>query len=628
MNTENKRKPGRPPKQRNLILYKSGTRMKAYNPDLGVNVNISEKDLQGNVTVYKGLGWDYVNWGRKLTRGGFYNAANCNPFNKPGNPIQPDKKAQLEADYNRDHELARVLDACSRLFEGNIPDDEKPILLRGTWWMRVIGKLFIDEAGAEGISRTRFEKPSGKIWASVNALASQGGGYNYSLEAWSIVKNMRFAPVFCIRMEVSDDNEERDPGAIRDWNPSDLANAILHSLWAHKGVNSCEADVFAVETTPQPPPVASGSLPTSEDTSGDTPLLSGDPDAVSVEEAPEPEIAPRPLPEATPMTQADAQFTGSVIPEATPPAAAGKNWGEIKQTPIWMKGLTSSRELQAPAPLSRILDTVVSHEATRRMTEECRALTEKKDRNEYKRDNLHVWYPSAVFAGRLGGSGKENVIGYTGLGCLDFDNMGSMEEACNVRDDLFMEFPEVLFSAVSASGLGVYALVMLDFDGSEEGYKAALSAAMEAFEAKGFMPDVGCVDATRARYMSSDPDALQRPDGYAPKTFSASTDGGFILPASMLRSCWTNSGRKKKGAGKVYLDEALRRIETAQDGMKDSTITSVMGSVARLIRNYGLDADKTYDKVREVAFACGYCTKKTNDKIKRLGVKTPKGDSL
>jgi len=148
---------------------------------------------------------------------------------------------------------------------------------------------------------------------------------------------------------------------------------------------------------------------------------------------------------------------------------------------------------------------------------------------------------------------------------------------------------------------------------------------MESFECKGFMPDTGCVDATRARYMSSDPDALSRPDGYVVKPFSASVEGGFILPASMLRTCWTNSGRKRKGAGKAYLDEALRRIETAQEGMKDTTITSVMGSVARLIRNYNLEPEKTYEKVRQVAFACGYDTKKTEDKIRRLGIKNEGG---
>ena len=352
-------------------------------------------------------------------------------------------------------------------------------------------------------------------------------------------------------------------------------------------------------------------------------MLSGDPDGLPVQEDEKVDhiVDANKMIEPTVMTEAEKQLPAPIIPEA-PPSNVVRTWGEIKQTMISMKGLTTSKDLQAPAPLSRILETVVSHEATARLTAECRAIADKKARNEFKADNMHVFYPSCVFAGRAGGSKKENVIGYTGIAVLDFDGLKTQADAEDMRDNVFMEFPEVLFCAVSASGLGVYAVVMLDFDGTESGYKAALSACMEQFESHGFMPDAGCSDPTRARYMSSDPDALSRPDAYTPKAFAGGTEGAYILPASMLRGTWTNSGRKKKGAGKLYLEEALRRIETAPEGMKDTTLTSVMGSVARLIRNYSMDSTKVYDQVRKVASSCGYDTRKTEDKIRRLGVKS------
>lgn len=619
MNTEQaKKKMGRPRKTRNIVFYKHGSKIRGWNPEAGLSVNITSRDVTEAAMVYDGLGFDFVAWGRKFTRDGLFNAANRMPFRQSQGAPDSALLATLESQYIKNDTLKQFMDTCAELFDGRIP--EETLMLEGEYWTRAVSAVFIREAGVDGISRTRFEKPSGKIFASVNVLPSHGAGYNYTLEPWYAITHMTYKPAFCILIS-GDDFGHGGKDMPDHLSARDLANAILHSLWANKGVNSCEADVFAVETTPQPSPVASGSLPTPEDAPDPTPPLSSDPDAVAVEATPEPEV----LPEAVPLTEADAQFADAVIPEATPPASEGRNWGEIKTQQIWLKGLTSSRELQAPATLARVLETVVSHEATARLTADCRAIADKKERNEYKRDNLHVWYPSAVFAGRAGGSNKGNVAGYTGLACLDFDGIATTLDAENVRDDLFMEFPEVLFSAVSASGLGVYALVTLDFDGSEAGYKAALSAAMEAFEAKGYMPDTGCVDPTRARYMSSDPDALSRPDGYMPKAFSARTDGGFILPASMLRECWTNSGRKRKGAGKVYLEEALRRIETAPEGMKDTTITSVMGSVARLIRNYGMDSEKVYERVRQVAFACGYDTKKTEDKIRRLGVKSEGG---
>lgn len=613
------RKRGRPKKDRNIIAYREGNRFKIWNVDAGVNENFTPSKMSGNVPLYQGLGFDWVVWGRILTRRRLFNAAKTTPFLKPIGVADANIIRELEEAYKSNAKLKSFMDACSELFEGRKPETSIP--LSGSYFVRVLSSLFIPEAGAEEIGRSRAERPEGKVWGSVTVLPVRGTGYNYTEKEWFYLRNASIPVVFAVKI-VGDEYESEDTlGISEKFAPEELADAILHGLWGKKGVNSCEADVSATAEATQTQAVASDDPEPSVLTPEVLPPLTSDPDAVSVEAKDTTEH------EATMMTESTHTVdepSVPVIPEATPPALAA-TWGEIKGTQVWLKGLSSSKELQASAPLSKVLDTIVSHEVTKQLTDECRAIDDKKARNEFKRDNFHVLYPSAVFAGRLGGSTRENVVGYTGLACLDFDDMASMEDAENTRDDIFMEFPEVLFCAVSASGRGVYAIVPLEFDGSEAGYKAALSAAMESFECKGFMPDTGCVDATRARYMSSDPDALSRPDGYVVKPFSASVEGGFILPASMLRTCWTNSGRKRKGAGKAYLDEALRRIETAQEGMKDTTITSVMGSVARLIRNYNLEPEKTYEKVRQVAFACGYDTKKTDDKIRRLGIKNEGG---
>ena len=628
MNKQETKKRGRPRKDKsNLIFYRQGNRIKAFNPEWGVNVNISEKDLRVGMTIYDGMGYDWTNWGRKDCTDKFYNAVRETPFRQCGSPTNPDKMAKLESDYRTCNQLQQVMRVCSELFDGKRP--EETVLLTGVFWKRTIAAMFHREAGADDVSRFNFVRPSGKVWTSVSVLPTQGQGVNYSLEPWYGVIHMMFPPIFCIRI----DGEEYAPHGLKiaeGWTPKDLANAILHSLWQQKGIDSCAADAPSPEATPPLPPVASEDPEPSRLPSDPVPPPTGDPDAVSQEEIEESERLfniqqkNEECPEPTVMTEAEKQLPAQVIPEARATDYT-RTWGEIKQTMISLKGLSTSKDLQAPATLSRILDTVISHEATARLTAECRAIADKKSRNEYKSDNLHVFYPSCVFAGRAGGSKKENVIGYTGIACLDFDGMKTQEDAENMRDDLFMEFPEILFCAVSASGLGVYALVMLEFDGTEAGYKDALSAAMEQFEAKGYIPDAGCSDATRARYMSSDADALSRPDAYVPKAFAGGTEGAFILPATMLRSCWTNSGRKKKGAGKLYLEEALSRIETAPEGSKDTTLTSVMGSVARLIRNYSMDSNKVYDQVRKVAANCGYCTRKTEDKIRRLGVKNEGG---
>lgn len=595
--TQKPKRRGRPRKEGDTILYRCGGRVKAWSTQAGCSVNMPR--VLDAAKIYDGLGYDWAVWKNPFTRDGFYNAANRNPF-RPRQPVTAEDRAEVAKGYAAGGRIAEVLATLAELFEGR--PQSRPMVLEGAFWMRFLANVFIREAGEDGISRSRFAKPEGKLWASVNVLPTVGSGYNYTQEAWFAVVNMIRPPAFCVRISGDEYLCSGEEHVGRTWTPERLANAVLADLWAVKGIDSCAADYEAPKSEPERPALA----PEATETCEDTP-----PDAACDSEA----VSER---KAEPSSEADEE-------PAEKPTPVGKTWGEIKRKEVWLKGLTSSKELQAPAPLAKVLETIVSHPTTEALTAECRAIADKKARNDFKRDNLHVWYPSPVFAERTVGSVKGNIVGYTGLACLDFDGLPSYEAAQDARDDIFMQFPEVLFSAVSASGLGVYALVALDFDGTETGYRTALSAAFEMFEAKGYMPDTGCIDPTRARYLSSDADALSRSDAHVPKAVSAEGRGYFILPASMLRTCWTNSGRKRKGAGKAYLDEALARIENAGDGMKDSTITSVMGTVARLIRNYGLDAEKTYNKVREVAARCGYDTRKTEDKIRRLGVSSEGG---
>lgn len=609
------RKRGRPKKDTSLIFYRDRNgRVKAWNPAANAAANTPSR-IPDAVRLYDGLGHDWAAWGKPLTRDGDYNAARRTPFRqRPEGYFEEDVKAldEMFAAASGTSTIRLTLAALADLFAGHRPPST--VVLHGVFWTRFLANVFIREAGADGINRSRFEKPEGKVWASVNVLPSAGGGYNYTDEAWYSVVNMVRPPVFCVKVEGDRYMlEDESCGLLCGWEPETLAACVLESLWRRKGVDSCSALSEPPETGPQGTALASEPPPPCEDNHPE----SAPSDAVS---------EPAAVPQAEADEEADAGEEKPDEPPVQPRApsalfATGKTWGQIKAGDVWLKGLTTAKDLQAPMPLSRVLAMTTDHEVTRRLTEECRAIGDKKARNDFKRDNLHVWYAAPVFGDRFKGSVKGNIAGYTGLACLDFDGMKSRADAEAARDDLFMEFKEILFAAVSASGLGVYVLVTLDFDGTEEGYKTALSAAFEAFEAKGYMPDTGCVDPTRARYLSSDPDALQRPDDFVPQAIKPGEgDGYFVLPASMLRKCWTNSSRKRKGAGKEYLKEALDRIATAPEGMKDTTITSVMGTCARLIRNYGMNADEVYDRVRKVASAYGYDTKKTADKIRRLGV--------
>lgn len=239
--TDQKRKRGRPRKLRNYILYRSGRKLKAWNMDLCIDMRPSEKDLTGNVTIYDGLGEDYVAWGRRLTREGYYNTASRFPFRKPEGEIDHVVPGQLEEDFRNCKPFPRFVQACTDLFEGRIPHDT--VILEGAYWTRVLSRVFVREAGVAGISRMRFERPEGKVWASVCAKW-----------AWYSVVNMIHPPAFIVKITGAkyESATDRIP---ESWDPSSLANAILHVLWASKDGNSCEADASKAETAVPKPAV-------------------------------------------------------------------------------------------------------------------------------------------------------------------------------------------------------------------------------------------------------------------------------------------------------------------------------------------------------------------------------------
>lgn len=603
------KKRGRP-KGGSCVLFRENGRVKAWSPRLKARVNVPS--TLPTAKVYDGLGCDWAVWTEERTREGFYNAARRSPF-RPAPPRRRDTgKGDIDAlvaAYPRT--LCDLLGRIERLSAGLPPEDSRPLVLEGSYWVRFLADVFLPEAGAEGLSRANRVPVAGKVWASVNVLPPQGNGFNYSDEPWYAVLNASRPPLFAVRVSGSEyvAKGSGESAFAEEWPPERLAAAVLLSLEGVRALDSCAADAMDGDGKPE--------------TAQESPALASVPVGTCQDKAPEAEAPAGPLnavsegPEAAPV-EAGEEKAEPVAETVAVPAA--KTWGGYLAKEFPTKGLTTSKPLGKPVALGRILEMVTDHAVTKELTARCREFIDKKDRNAYKRDNLHVWYPSAVYKAREKGSGSDNLAGFTGLACLDFDGFETAGEAEATRDDLFMSFPEVLFAAVSASGLGVFALVALDFDGTEDGYRCALEAAFQLFESRGYMPDTGCSDPTRARYVSADPEALSRPDGYTVKPVSASGDGYIVLPATMLRDRWTNGGRRRKSAGQEYLREALSRIASAGDGMKDTTMTSVMGTAARLIRNYGLNAEKVYASIRQAGRDAGYDERKTEDKIRRFGV--------
>jgi hypothetical protein len=124
-----------------------------------------------------------------------------------------------------------------------------------------------------------------------------------------------------------------------------------------------------------------------------------------------------------------------------------------------------------------------------------RSVQDKKERNKHKA-NLK----SVCFSGEFSRREAKNIIKHSGFACLDFDNVGTIQDANGLRDSLMDN--EYIYSAfVSPSGDGVKAIVKVPKD--IPNYKKYYEAICETFDSK---LDTSTKDISRVCYESYDPD--------------------------------------------------------------------------------------------------------------------------
>jgi hypothetical protein len=124
-----------------------------------------------------------------------------------------------------------------------------------------------------------------------------------------------------------------------------------------------------------------------------------------------------------------------------------------------------------------------------------RRLSEKKERNLLKSK-----LKSICFSGEFSRRDSKNIVNHSGFACLDFDNVGSINDANGLRDSLMDN--EYIYSAfVSPSGDGVKAIVKVPKD--IPNYKKYYEAICETFDSK---LDTSTKDISRVCYESYDPD--------------------------------------------------------------------------------------------------------------------------
>ena len=127
--------------------------------------------------------------------------------------------------------------------------------------------------------------------------------------------------------------------------------------------------------------------------------------------------------------------------------------------------------------------------------EAIRLIPEKKERNIEK-----AKLKSICFSGEFSRRAIKNIVNHSGFACLDFDDVGTIQDAICLRDSL--QDNDYIYSAfISPSGDGVKAIVKVPKD--IQNYKKYYEALCETFDSK---LDTGTKDISRVCYESYDPD--------------------------------------------------------------------------------------------------------------------------
>lgn len=196
--------------------------------------------------------------------------------------------------------------------------------------------------------------------------------------------------------------------------------------------------------------------------------------------------------------------------------------------------------------------------------QEIEALRDTKIKKE-QRDKIKATLPAVTISGRFSKREAAGLIRHSGFICLDLDaGKNDITDWPAVRDTL-MDCENVYFTALSASGKGVFCLIPIAFPYLHK--QQAIQLITDFAIATGLHPDQSCKDVCRLRGISYDPEAKFNQD--AIKYY-----GVYREPAQHSRTSITVSTSP--------IETARRMIKEAGEGERHETILRA----ARLLGGY------------------------------------------
>lgn len=224
--------------------------------------------------------------------------------------------------------------------------------------------------------------------------------------------------------------------------------------------------------------------------------------------------------------------------------------------------------------------------------EQCQWLNKKVDaiREETAKGNkakaselksmLPIITPSGIFEKRK----NDNLIHHSGLICLDFDNINP-----EALKSFLAVIPFIYYAGLSASGMGVFALIPISEPIHHREHFNALSA---YFKAAGFEVDIHCKDIARARIYSYDNNPVWNttPQIYTEKL---SLNNAIVKPVE--RACDIQHLNKRISG---IITNAQNAILTAPEGSKHQILRDkaiVLGGAVAGFASGQITASQAYD---------------------------------
>jgi hypothetical protein len=231
----------------------------------------------------------------------------------------------------------------------------------------------------------------------------------------------------------------------------------------------------------------------------------------------------------------------------------------------------------------------------------------KKELDKTGKDRLKTSLPLAtVGAVCSGGRKMENVKKRTGWIALDIDAKDNphLPNAEQVRDEV-ARIKNVAFSALSASGQGVWALVKVSDPDRQAKHFRALEADFKSFgitldSTKGKNPN-------DARFYSYDPDAVMNTSYIEYRKIIA--DQSRLKPSTSVNGC------KSKYAESALCSE-LETLSTTQLGNRNNQLFKSTAALAELVASGLLDRHEVSSLLYEAALAIGLKPSEVNKTLK------------